>query len=50
MAAAPPPSPGKVLVHGKVGSLSDLRTWSVCLILLSVLVNREHYADRHGEI
>jgi len=49
-AAAAPPSPDNVLVRSEVGWLSDFRTWSSCPIPLSVIVNREHYADGHEEI
>jgi len=49
-AAIPPPSPDKVLVRSEVGCLSDFRTWTSCPIPLSVVVNREHYADGHDEI
>lgn len=49
-AAAPPPPPDKVLVRSEVGWLSDFRTWTSCPIPLSVVVNREHYADSHDEI
>jgi hypothetical protein len=47
---APPPSPDKVLVRSEVGRISEFRTWSSCPIPLSVVVNREHYADGHDEI
>jgi hypothetical protein len=49
-AAAPPPPPEKVLVRSEVGCLRDFHTWSSCPIPLSVVVNREHYADGHEEI
>jgi len=49
-AAVPPPSPDKLLVRSEVGCLSDFRTWTSCPIPLSVVVNREHYADGHDEI
>lgn len=48
--AATPPSPDKVLVRSEVGWISDFRTWSSCPISLSVVINREHYADGHDEI
>jgi hypothetical protein len=49
-AALPPPSPDKVMVESEVGCLSDFRTWTSCTLPLSVVVNREKYADGHEEI
>lgn len=49
-AEEPPPPPEKVPVRSEVGCLSDFHTWSSCPIPLSVVVNREHYADGHEEI
>lgn len=46
----PPPPPNKVLVSSEVGCLSDFRTWSSCPIPLSIVVNRERFADSHEDI
>ena len=49
-ASMPPPPPHKVLVNSEVGCLSDFRTWSSCPIPLSIVVNRERFADSHEDI
>jgi hypothetical protein len=49
-ASMPPPPSNKVLVSSEVGCLSDFRTWSSCPIPLSVVVNRERFADHHEDI
>ena len=49
-ASMPPLPPHKVVVSSEVGCLSDFRTWSSCPIPLSVVVNRERFADNHEDI
>lgn len=44
------PPPHKVLASSEVGCLSDFRTWSRCPIPLSIVVNRERFADSHEDI
>jgi hypothetical protein len=47
---APPPPPEEGLVRSEVGWLGEFRTWSSCPVPLSVIVNRDIYADGHEEI
>jgi hypothetical protein len=46
----PPPPPDKVLIKTEVASIGEFRSWSACTVPLSVVANREHYADGHREI
>jgi hypothetical protein len=46
----PPPPPDKVLIKSEVASIGEFRSWSACTVPLSVVANREHYADGHTEI
>ncbi len=46
----PPPPPDKVLVKTEVASMGEFQSWSSCTVPLSVVANREHYADGHTEI
>lgn len=46
----PPPPPEKTLVKTEVASIGEFRSWSSCTIPLTVVANREHYADGHREI
>ena len=45
----PPPPLDKVLVKTEVASIGEFRSWSSCTVPLSVVANREHYADGHIE-
>jgi hypothetical protein len=46
-----PPSPSEeTLVKTEVASIGAFRSWSSCTVPLSVVANREHYADGHTEI
>jgi hypothetical protein len=45
----PPPSPDKILVKTEVASIGEFRSWSSCSVPLTVVANREHYADGHTE-
>lgn len=46
----PPPPPDKVQIKSEVASIGEFRSWSACTVPLSVVANREHYADGHREI
>ena len=46
----PAPPPEKVLIKTEVASLGEFRSWSSCTVPLSVVANRETYADGHQEI
>jgi hypothetical protein len=45
----PPPPPDKILVKTEVASIGEFRSWSSCTVPLTVVANREHYADGHTE-
>ncbi len=45
----PPPPPEKTLVKTESASIGEFRTWSSCTVPLTVVANREHYADGHQE-
>jgi hypothetical protein len=45
-----PPPPEKVLVKREAAAIGEFRTWSSCTVPLSVVANRERYADGHEEI
>jgi len=49
-AEAPPPPPDKTLVKTEVAAIGDFRSWSSCTVPLTVVANRERYADGHEEI
>jgi hypothetical protein len=46
----PPPPPEKILVKTEAASIGEFRSWSSCTVPLTVVANREHYADGHREI
>jgi hypothetical protein len=46
----PPPPPEKILVKTEAASIGEFRSWSSCTVPLSVVANRQHYADGHQEI
>jgi hypothetical protein len=46
----PPPPPEKILVKTDVAGIGEFQSWSSCTVPLSVVANREHYADGHTEI
>jgi hypothetical protein len=46
----PPPPPEKILVKTEVASIGEFRSWSSCTVPLTVVANREQYADGHEEI
>ena len=49
-AKEPPPPPEKTIVKREAAAIGEFRTWSSCTVPLSVVANREHYADGHEEI
>jgi len=49
-AKASPPDPKDVLVRTEVAGMNDFRSWSSCSVPLSVIFNREVYADGHENI
>ena len=49
-AEAPPPPPEKTLVHTEVAAIGGFRSWSSCPVPLSVVANRERYADGHEQL
>ena len=46
----PLPPPEKTLLKTEAASIGEFRSWSSCTIPLTVVANREHYADGHQEI
>ena len=46
----PPSPPEETLVKTEAASIGAFRSWSSCTVPLSVVANREHYADGHTEI
>jgi hypothetical protein len=46
----PPPPPEEILIKTEVASIGEFRTWSSCTVPLSVVANRESYADGHTKI
>jgi hypothetical protein len=45
-----PPPPEKVVVKREAAAIGEFCTWSSCTVPLSVVANRERYADGHEEI
>ena len=45
----PPPPSEKTLVKTEAASIGEFRSWSSCSVPLTVVANREHYADGHRE-
>ena len=46
----PPPPPEKILLKTEAASIGEFHSWSSCTVPLTVVANREHYADGHTEI
>lgn len=46
----PSPLPEEILVKTEAASIGEFRSWSSCTVPLSVVANREHYADGHTEL
>jgi hypothetical protein len=45
----PPPLPEKTVVKREAAVIGGFSSWSSCTVPLSVVANREHYADGHDE-
>ena len=45
-----PPPPEKVLIKKEAAAIGEFRSWSSCTVPLSVVANRERYADGHQDI
>ena len=45
-----PPPPKEILVKREAAAIGEFRSWSSCSVPLTVVANREHYADGHQEI
>jgi len=43
----PPPPPEKTIVKREAATIGEFRSWSSCTVPLSVVANRETYADGH---
>jgi hypothetical protein len=43
----PPPPPDKTVVKTEVSAIGEFRSWSSCSVPLTVVANRETYADGH---
>jgi len=43
----PSPPPEEIIVDREVASIGEFRSWSACTVPLSVVANREIYADGH---
>lgn len=46
----PPPPPEKTIVASEVAKIPEFRSWASCPIPVSVIVNRDTYADGHQNI
>jgi len=46
----PPPPPAEILIKKEATAIGEFRSWSSCTVPLSVVANRERYADGHQEI
>lgn len=45
----PPPPPEQILVRSEVAAVNGFRSWSSCPVPLSVIINKEIYADGHEQ-
>ena len=46
----PPPPPEKILIKREAAAIGEFRSWDSCNVPLTVVANREHYADGHQEL
>jgi hypothetical protein len=46
----PPVAPEKILIKKQAAAIGEFRSWSSCTLALSVVANRELYADGHQDI
>lgn len=45
----PPPLPEDTILRREAAAIGEFHSWSSCTVPLSVVANREHYADGHEE-
>jgi len=45
----PPPLPEETIVKREAAAIGEFRSWSSCTVPLTVVANREHYADGHEQ-
>jgi len=45
----PPPLPEDTIVRREAAAIGEFHSWSSCTVPLTVVANREHYADGHEE-
>ncbi len=45
----PVPAPDTVIVKKEAAAISEFTSWSSCTVPLTVIANRDHYADGHEE-
>jgi len=46
----PPPPPEEILIKKEAAAIGGFLSWSSCTVPLTVVANREHYADGHQEL
>ena len=46
----PLPPPEEILIKKEAAAIGEFRSWDSCTVPLTVVANREHYADGHQEI
>ena len=46
----PPPPPEEILIKKEAAAIGEFRSWNSCSVPLTVVANREHYADGHQEL
>lgn len=45
----PAPSPDTIIVRKEAAAIGEFTSWDTCTVPLTVIANREHYADGHKE-
>jgi len=46
----PPPPPETILIKKEAAAIGEFQSWDSCSVPLTVIANREHYADSHQEL
>jgi len=46
----PPQPPEEVMIKKEAAAIGEFRSWDSCSVPLTVVANREHYADGHQEL
>lgn len=46
----PPPPPETILIKKEAAAIGEFQRWDSCSVPLTVIANREHYADSHQEL